>query len=331
MKVNGKHAADPCPDYGVVRKLTSSLALAVAVMLTVVGPAPAQEGKSKKKAGRPGTKTLETKDGVQLKCTYYPGTKGDQTVPVILVHGWGGVRGEFDGLASYLQQEHGHAVIVPDLRGHGGSTKRRLRNNDQKTINPDRMKPAEMQRMILFDLESVKKFLLEENNKGQLNIELLCVVGSEMGAIVGLNWTAQDWSWPQLPAYKQGQDVKAFVLISPLESFRGLKLHRGLRHPAVQRLSAMVLVGKENNNVHRKAKRIYTALKRYHQSSSKESKEPQDQDLFMPLLKTSLQGNKLVVARSLNVPQIIAKFIEWRLVMKQEEYPWAKRVNPLGG
>ena len=37
-----------------------------------------------------------------------------------MLHGWKGNRTEYADLASFLQTQHGHAVLVPDLRGHGG-------------------------------------------------------------------------------------------------------------------------------------------------------------------------------------------------------------------
>jgi len=62
-----------------------------------------------------------TPDGVQLSITYFPGLKGKDSIPVVLLHMYRGSGTEFKTLAPYLQRL-GHAVIVPDLRGHGGST-----------------------------------------------------------------------------------------------------------------------------------------------------------------------------------------------------------------
>ena len=66
--------------------------------------------------------TLETKDLLLLKCTWYAGWKGKKSVPILMLHGAGGNRNDYAPLAEYLQKQ-GHAVLVPDLRGHGGSTK----------------------------------------------------------------------------------------------------------------------------------------------------------------------------------------------------------------
>ncbi len=63
--------------------------------------------------------------------------------------------------------------------------------------------------MIDQDLEACKSFLMDKNNAGELNINKLCVVGVEMGAVVAVDWAAWDWHWPRLATGKQGQDVKA--------------------------------------------------------------------------------------------------------------------------
>ena len=61
-----------------------------------------------------------TSDGARLSATFYPGRETKDTVPVILLHMSEGDRKEYLELAPYLQ-EQGHAVLVPDLRGHGES------------------------------------------------------------------------------------------------------------------------------------------------------------------------------------------------------------------
>ena len=63
------------------------------------------------------------------------------------------------------------------------------------------------------DVEAAKKYLLEKNNAGILNLELLCLVGAELGGIVATNWIAADWSRQDLPAFKQGKYAKALVLL----------------------------------------------------------------------------------------------------------------------
>ncbi len=137
-------------------------------------------------------------------------------------------------------------MIVPDLRGHGGSTtlKRPNQNANVKLKSP-RMglsrpdgRPVSvnivMDYMVRFDMETAKGFLTQKNNNdpGEVNIELLCVVAFQESAVVAANWAAQDWSWQQFPALKQGQDVKAIALISPPDrDFKGATMTSNTRRP----------------------------------------------------------------------------------------------------
>ncbi|MFV1964284.1 MAG: alpha/beta hydrolase [Pirellulaceae bacterium] len=275
--------------------------------------------------------TLETKDGCVLQCTFYPGgflndpkkkqvTKvpGKEVAPIIMLHGWKGQRSELDRLAHYLQML-GHAVIVPDLRGHGGSTRHRFSDRPIELKRPD----YSMSR----DVDAVKKFLMERNNEGELNIELLTIVGADLGAILAVNWAAQDWSWPQLPSFKQGRDVKALVLLSPKSAVMGMTLNKALQHPAVmQGLSIFIAVGKRDRAAYTDATKTFSRLERA-RSNSTEGKE--SLKLIEP--DTSLSGTKLLTARGIGnqVSYEIAAFIYRRIVSKKSDFKWTKRENPL--
>ena len=60
-------------------------------------------------AGRPGRAappqehSLTTKDGVQIRVTYYPSPAGQQAVPVILLHDFNETRAVMEPLAQLLQ------------------------------------------------------------------------------------------------------------------------------------------------------------------------------------------------------------------------------------
>lgn len=282
--------------------------------------------------------TLTTKDDVILACTWYPPEKGDdETVPIIILHGAGGSRGDFEELALELQAA-GHAVIVPDLRGHGESTQRK---NSDTPIDATRMRSADYGNMVQYDVETVKKFLMDQNNAGKVNIEMLCIVASDMGSVVGVNFAARDWSWPQLPAIKQGQDVKALVLISPTLTYRGFPAARAFTHKAVRKdLSIMILVGEKHRTDLSAANRIYNMLKGFHPVFKKPDKDMPEQErkallakqrdlqkLFFFKLDTSLQGAKLVDAKSLGAAARIKFFIKYRLTdkKKEDEFKWTDR------
>jgi pimeloyl-ACP methyl ester carboxylesterase len=291
----------------------------------------------------PQSVTVETSDGVPIRCSYYPGgfieligekkgkpkvekKPGKKVVPIIMLHGWDGSRRDFDELASLLQRQ-GHAVIVPDLRGHGDSTSVLLADGTTKEIDRDRMRSSDILGMLL-DVEATKKFLLAKNNTGELNIELLCVVGADVGAIVAVRWADYDWSRRQLPAFKQGRDVKALVLVSPKTAHKGFSLTKSLAHPVIQKmLPIMLIVGEGDRTSARNAKQIHTRLEKMRPDPPT---DPKKKDLFFLKAKTTLQGTQLLNVRTLPLRNNIALFINWRLVQKAADFAWTERKNPLG-
>lgn len=268
--------------------------------------------------------SLVTGDKVVLKADYYPGADSKETVPVIMLHMYGGSRKDYASLAARLQAE-GHAVIVPDLRGHGDSTQR---EGSTERLDYTSFKAADFIAMagVGGDLEAVKSYLLERHNEKQLNIDALCVVGAEMGATVALAWSQLDWSWPVLATGKQGQDVKGLVLLSPVYNFKGLKITRALEDPNVRsKLSVYIVVGKADPKARRDAERLYKALERFHPKPEK----PEDRDLVLNLdMDTNLQGTKLLEEPTLKLEDRIANFIRKRLV--ERNFLWKERKRPLG-
>lgn len=271
--------------------------------------------------------SLETKDRVMLRCTYYPGTQGKDSVPIIMLHDFQGRRTEYDALARGLQRVRGHAVIVPDLRGHGESTRRRGLDGDDQTIEAADLRPADFAAMVELDLEKIKGFLLRKNNASELNIEKLCVIAAgSMGSVVGVNWVLKDWSQPILPTLKQGQDVKALVLLSPATNYKSLKATPAFNHPYVGgKLSTLLIGGSKESDI----KTIYNQLKRKHAPTPTDEEERlKHQDLFYFLEETELKGTRLLRA-GLGVDQKILQFIDLRIVRKAEDFPWTDRTSPL--
>jgi len=283
--------------------------------------------------------TLQTRDGVQLRATLYPGgvvrqedgkferKPGEEVVPIIMLHGGGGKRGDYSALAFYFQNL-GHAVLVPDLRGHGESTKR-IALGREMDIDPERLRRDDYNAMVL-DVEAAKKLFLDMNNAGEVNIEMLTVIGAELGAIVAVNWSALDWRRPQLPFQKQGRDVKALVLLSPSQSYKGATLSQALNTPAVaQSLSIMIVAGQEDSSDLREAKSIHKRLERFHPEPAP-AEVAEKKDLFLVLKPTNLSGVELLDPRvRLGVHIDIQKFIELRLVNRLDSFEWGERKNPL--
>ena len=265
--------------------------------------------------------TLVTDDEVMLKASFWPGTQAKESVPVILLHAFGGSRKDFHQLAEFLQ-EKGCAVIAPDLRGHGESTQVRDSNRALLAAN---LSPAAFADMI-DDVETVKKYLMARNNGGELNIDKLCIVGAEMGAVVAANWAVTDWNWPPLAVGKQGQDVKALVLLSPPEKFKSLRMLEPLNDRAVRsRVSFFIAVGNEDAAALRDATKIHTNLKRFHPEPLKD----EDRDLYFDRrIASKRQGTKLLGKefKQYELMENIAEFIDMR--SGKQPYPWQDRKLP---
>lgn len=304
------------------RRMASFL-LGLGVVLAGVGGAlNAAEEKATEKAKKlPAAADLDppltTPDGVELHATFWPGPKGKESVPVVLLHSYKGNRSEFKELGPMLQAA-GCAVLAPDLRGHGGSV-----NSRGGKLDATKFRRDQFAAMVTQDMETLKAFLMTKNNAGELNIDKLCVVGSELGAGVAVNWAAVDWSWPTLTTGKQGQDVKALVLISPDLTLKGqMPIKDALMHRAVRStLSVLILVGKRDSKAERAAESIYNFFKPNHRDFEGEERAAK-QDLFFGRLDTNLQGSKML-GKGLPVEGLIVQFIDMRLV--KQTYPWRER------
>lgn len=266
--------------------------------------------------------TLRAKDGVNLELTYYPGGDTQETVPVILLHQLGGSRLDMEPLALYLQAA-GHAVLSPDLRGHGGSIS--VEGVDLQ-LDFSKMNAQQFARMVT-DMEKLKGWFLKKHNAGLLNIDRLSLVGVELGALVACNWGVADWSWPILATGKQGQDVKAVALISPPFQVKGLRMQIPLAHEAFrQAVSFLIAYGADDADARKDATKIYNLLERYHPLPP-EDRRAKEQDLFEVAMETQLQGAELLNEPSLNLMPLIGEFIQARAV--NPSYPWKERRNPL--
>ncbi|PQO43378.1 hypothetical protein [Blastopirellula marina] len=300
---------------------------ALALILSFVTLASAQAPAAKSKIPPPENVSLPTKDGVMLRAIYYPSPNEKKAVPVIMLHGWEGKKEDVKGLASVLQKQEGYAVIVPDLRTHGES-KWTIQLNDRvsKTIDTDDLKRNQMALFMDEDLEAVKRFLKEQNNEGKLNIDLLTIVAAdEFSSVLAANWAAKDWSWPVLAGLKQGQDVKALVLVSPETSFKGFSAVQALNHPALQNQISIMLVASEDSRSFNDVKQIERQLARGRLNASAEGR-----DLFLASKSGDAKGTALLMNPAYNVLRDIKFLIDNRVIGRADQFPWADRSSPLG-
>ena len=256
--------------------------------------------------------TLETKDKVQLVCTYFapnkPSSKpadekeesdtdttteedpidGKRVIPYIILHDWERSRKDTAALATFLSSQ-GNAVIIPDLRGHGGSTK--VAGYD-KEIDAADFKTSEIA-AVMGDIETCKKFLVKKNNAGELNIDMLAVIATGKTVPLATAWVVQDWSYaPFSKGIKQGQDVKALIMISPEKKLGPFATKRVTSSPIFSGSSALPTIvawGIENERA-KNVQSIYTRL---------EKKRPHSKDqgatktLYKAALRNSLDGTAI--------------------------------------
>ncbi|MBL9163459.1 MAG: hypothetical protein JNL18_12040 [Planctomycetaceae bacterium] len=314
-----------------------NLRTAVLLLLAMGASRLAVAQQTRAKAPPPVDVTLTTKDGVQLRATYYASTAGPQAVPVVMLHDFNETRAVFDPLARSLQnpptpenpsvpQIASRAVLAVDLRGHGGSKSVQAGNAASIELEANRLQQADFLAMVDLDMEAVRSFLVEQNDAGKLNLNSLGLVGSGMGANVAILWAAKDWSAPPLPVRKQGQDVKALVLLSPRWNYKGLMLREPLRFPPIQRqLSVLLAYGAEDKAVADDCKAIEKILSKHHPEPPADRVE-QMKDFYVFAPETNLQGTKLLTSDAFGIGLQIFNFLETRL--GRQAFPYSVRKYP---
>lgn len=270
--------------------------------------------------------TVTTKDGVIIHGTYFGSNLGKKAIPVIMLPGWERSQKDLTGLAMAMQKE-GLAVLTVDLRGHGASKSIQGPGGQIVEIDLDRIRASDFDAFVAQDLEAVKSFLMQENNKGNLNIEMLTIIGCDFSATAALNFAAQDWSWPILPSIKQGQDVKGLILISPPKTFKGFNANRALQTPVLKnQISLMIIAGEGDRTSFSDAKRIFSTIDKIRQKNMSDAK---DRTVFFAGKPNALEGTELLVDPRSNCLKDILFFTKVHLAELQATDPWTDRTTPL--
>lgn len=309
--------------------MSARVSMVAVAVLAVATTGRAQDKNKPMPPPEPQLVRVETDDGVDIKCVYFESPvaekAGKEVVPVILVHGWGESSSQLDRLARVLQM-YGHAVIVPDLRGHGGSLRQTTRMGEVVELNFEHMKAADVGRAYE-DLRAVKRYLLTEHNKAKLNIELLAAVGVREGGLIALGWSVFEWSRADLPTHKRGKDIKGVVLLSPPKTFKTLNPQNFMKQPYVAKdLQLLILVGEGDAESFEAAKALH---KRFEQKRGKPPTDPQEraakENLFLYPLDTTVQGGELLQPE-LRTEQYIGQFLGNRIYQRRNVYPaWEER------
>lgn len=175
---------------------------------------------------------------VKMSATFYYGNADKETVPVLLLHDIHGSRNDFRPLIDLLVNK-GYAVLAPDLRGHGKSTKRyeytppkiemrntatrrnSSRNRQQPTlVEPESRKlvdyladdfqPVDHALSYRNDLPLLRNTLKKAHSDGLINMNRLVVIGTGRNCSLAAYAASQDWLDKDSEKF-----TKTLVLIAP--------------------------------------------------------------------------------------------------------------------
>ncbi|MFK8113874.1 MAG: alpha/beta hydrolase [Rubripirellula sp.] len=273
---------------------------------------PAQDEKLK-----PRRVTLKTKDGLSLNAFYFPTDKGKEAITVLLVHEWNGKGASPYGKFVIALRDAGCAVLAPDYRGHGGSAEFTNARGKKDKFNISQMSRRDVENVINFDLERAKAFLKEENDKENLNLNALVMIGIGEGCVMAANWAQRDWSFPNVGRMKQGQDVKALIYISPEKQIKGIPIAPALNNPQLLNLPTMIVAGETKMA---EAKRIGKPIEAVKIRMGRGTAV----GYSLKLVKTKLSGPSLVNDVSGVIPAI-TDFIKEHVKISDDENPWIER------
>ena len=272
--------------------------------------APEKSSTSAGEQTEPEEVTLETKDKVQLVCTYFAPNKpkpageteedpnaqattaedaidGKRVIPYIILHDWESSRKDTTALATFLSSQ-GNAVIIPDLRGHGDSTK--VAGYDKEIAAAD-FNAAKIA-AVTGDIETCKRFLVKRNNAGELNIDMLAVIAVGKTVPLATAWVVEDWSYVPYnnKGIKQGQDVKALIMISPEKKIGGFSINRVTNAPIFAGSAALptIVAWGGSSKQAKDVQSIYTRLEKKRPGAKNNSATTKT--LYKAELRNSLDG-----------------------------------------
>ena len=157
--------------------------------------------------------TFVTEDELNIAATYYPSTGTISDQGVVLVHSLESDRSEWVDLAQDLQNS-GFEVITLDLRGHG------LSDGKLKKFQKGDFNKME------YDVREAFEYLEDINSEIKIS-----VIGSSLGANVGLKTAAQD------------NRVQSLVLLSPAIEYKEVKVDKKIQ----QYINPLLIVSSKND------------------------------------------------------------------------------------
>lgn len=292
---------------------------------------------------------FDTVDQVELKGTWYTGSRGPKSPCVLLLHELGGDSHQegWADLAVELQKK-GFAVLAFDFRGHGESTtvtppifysdpiNKSLRsaksNKVGNKITSKDFTNAQHYLMLLNDLCAAKRFLDRKNNTSECNSREIILVGAESGATLGAIWTGLEWQRHETVRHPltqavisrnpepEGKDIvgAVYLSISPTLNTAKLSLEPYFKSPVRDKVPIYFLTGEQDKNA-AFAKRLHDQVLRAHN----------DKTMKLTGLKSIPGSNKssgraLLGKKSLGTEGLIAAYLE-KLMEERGAITWSKK------
>ena len=288
-----------------------------------------QDKNRKKPIPRPERVLMESKDGVELRAEWYGGVNGKETMPIILIHDWDSERSELNSFASKLQKDLEAAVIVPDLRGHGESM---TVKGGEDELDRKRFKKNQL---LTFanDIDACRKFLQKKNDDGELNLDLLTVVACGKSSVHAVNWSISDWSWQPVAGVKQGQNVKALVMVSPRKKFKSVSISQSLKAPLFARsggLPVLVVWGEGDEATAKDGATIHDGLKKSRREPTKfdtAEERNERQTVYEMVLPSNAASTDLVNENQSELVKALKLFFELKVLSKKDDFAWQSRAD----
>lgn len=272
-------------------------------------------------------------DGINLSCTLFMSANSENPdeskmiSPMILVHDFGGSKLDLAPLARHLQSA-GHTVLVPDLRGHGRST---TIANQTETVDYSEFRKSDFA-TIGQDLEACKRYLMQFNNEGKLNINMLSLLAvGDMCPIV-TEWVLRDWSFASRGRIKQGKDVQALTLVSPKRKFKTFSMSQLVKAPLLSgkgswHIPTLVIWGGESGSA-KETKAVYKAMAKYRPPSEAAMSVDRwaEQDLYQLDLPVAEEGVELLRPNDA-LYEFIATFNQQKILLNAAQFPWQSRAT----
>lgn len=241
------------------------------------------------------------------------------------------------------------ARLAPPRGATGGKIAKSRKSTPRKIDQGEEFKKgAELAYFLQKDLEEIKRFLIEENNAGRLNVRRMGMVAAGLGATISVKW-AEELEFQQRGGKsgwtRQGADLSAVAMLSPTLRYDNFKMPTGLASSGIG-LPVFILAsgeGKDADDAGRVAKlfRVEDRTEGKSEKTAKASKDAKPAGTNNPVapaggesayvrLASKLSATDLVRDADSPTSEAIVKFFKTNLMGKRG-FAWEKRALDIDG